>query len=138
GKDAIEKIGADSKLMPGDPFWDFSDAFPDDDSFNTAGWVTLLHRDQSLPLYLQDADKLHLLRDIPEYKPIYVRMNASFANETETLDQFEQRIKELISTNKPKNIVVDFRFNRGGDYTEVLPIVRLLANAISADGRLYL
>jgi len=138
GKDAMENLGADNQLMSGDPFWDFSHAFPDNESFNTEGWVTLLHRDQALPLYLQDTDKLHLLRDLPEHEAIYVRMNASFANETETLDQFEQRIVELLSTNKPNDIVVDFRFNRGGDYTKVLPIVRLLANAIPAEGRLYL
>ncbi|WP_250462331.1 hypothetical protein [Microbulbifer litoralis] len=132
------KLSADKEIMPGDPFWDFLNAFPDDDSFKTEEWVSLLHRDQALPLYLQESTRLHLLRELPEYDAIYVRMNASFADKSESLEQFEKRILEAISQNEPGNIIVDFRFNRGGDYTKVLPIVRSLSNATPENGRLYL
>ena len=138
GSASTQQLTADTELMPGDPFWDFRNAFPDDESFDTSGWVSLLHRDEALPLYLQESDKLHLLRDIPGHGAIYLRMNASFADKGQSLDQFEQRILDLAAGQKPTYFIVDFRYNRGGDYTKVLSIVKSVSSAVPADGRLYL
>ncbi|WP_078085461.1 hypothetical protein [Microbulbifer mangrovi] len=138
GNEASIELAADENTMPGDPFWDFRNIFPDDEHFNTEGWVSLLHRDQELPLYLQETEKLHILRKVPGRDAVYVRMNASFADKSESLDQFEQRITNLVDAEQPNNIIVDFRYNRGGDYTKVLPIVRTLSDAVPPEGRLYL
>ena len=138
GEEFEDILSAQAEPMPGDPFWDFLDAFPDDEHFNTKGWVSLLHKEQSLPLYLQQTDKLHLLSNLPEHMAVYVRMNASFADKLETLEEFEQRILDEINQSQPKNIIVDFRHNRGGDYTSVLSLVKALANSVPTDGQLYL
>lgn len=131
-------LSADTEPMPGDPFWDFLDAFPGDAHFATKGWVTLLRPDQSLPIYLQETERVYLLRDLAEYRAIYVRMNGSINDDNETVKQFTQRVLTQVDQSQPRNIVVDFRYNRGGDYTTVLPLVRGLSKALSSDGKLYL
>jgi len=138
GNKQVIMLKADAELMPGDPFWDFLDAFPDNTSFDTEGWTSLLHKDQRLPLYLQETEKLHLLRKIPEHKAIYVRMNASFSDKFDEIDDLERRALEAISQSQAKNIVVDFRHNRGGDYTKVLPLVKALSGVVENDGQIYL
>lgn len=138
GQRSTATLQADEDPMPGDPFWDFRHAFPGNDSFGTAGWETLLSDDQPLPLYLQQSDRLHVVGSLPDFNAVYLRMNASFADSDETLDQLEQRVLDLIDETAADNIIVDFRFNRGGDYTQVLPIVRATAEAVPEQGELYL
>ncbi|WP_231757856.1 hypothetical protein [Microbulbifer elongatus] len=132
------RLRAEADLKPGDPFWEFRNAFPEDEHFETDGWVSALSKTEDLPLYLQETEKLHLLRDMPSHDAIYVRMNASFADKNESLEHFEQRIIDLANADNAKNVIVDFRFNRGGDYTKALPIVRTIADTVPANGRIYL
>lgn len=138
GDKVVSILRADNELMPGDPFWDFLDAFPDNTSFNTKGWVSLLHKDQNLPLYLQESERLHLLRNIPAHNAIYLRMNASFSDKFSTIESIKNDALERISLNQTKNIIVDFRHNRGGDYTKVLPLVEAFSNAVPSEGKIYL
>ncbi|VUD63861.1 hypothetical protein TDB9533_03197 [Thalassocella blandensis] len=138
GLETLVEVTAEDELKSGDPFWDFRHAFPDNTSFDTEGWVSLLNKNQQLPLYLQNSDKLHLLRALPEHSLVYLRMNASFADKGETFEQLQQRLQNLAAEHQTKHFIVDFRFNRGGDYTKVLPIVRATADAVASDGTLYL
>jgi hypothetical protein len=124
--------------LPGDPFWDFRNSFPDDTHFGTEGWRTLLHANEALPLYLQETTAIFLLRDLPEQHSIYVRVNGSIDDHAETLAHFTARTLALAAQRAPRNIIVDFRYNRGGDYTAVLPLVRGLADATPNNGHLYL
>jgi len=138
GNKEVILLKASGEPMSGDPFWDFLDAFPDNTSFDTEGWISLLHKDQHLPLYLQESEKLHLLREIPKFNAIYLRMNASFSDKFDTVSDLESRMLNKISQSQAKNIIVDFRHNRGGDYTKVLPLVRALSEVVENDGQIYL
>lgn len=138
GNQELLTLTADPEPMRGDPFWDFLNSLPGDEHFDTQGWATLLRRDQELPLYQQEPDRLYLLRALPEIDAVYVRMNGSINDESETISQFTQRTMSLVERSDPSNVIVDFRYNRGGDYTSVLPLVRGLSRAIPAEGRLYL
>lgn len=83
---SIIEMSAQEKTMPGDPFWDFLHLFPDNDSFETENWKTLLTNSPSLPLYLKRTDQLHTIFNLPELHAIYVRMNASFDDKVLTID----------------------------------------------------
>ena len=138
GAEETVTLVADAEPLPGDPFWDFRNALPGDTHFRTEGWVTLLRPEQQLPLYLQETNKLYLLRDLPEQRAVYVRMNGSIDDEGESVAAFTQRALSGVSRSSPQNIIVDFRYNRGGDYTQVLPLVKGLSRAVPPNGRLYL
>lgn len=131
-------ITASEETMPGDPFWDFLDSFPNNSSFGTEGWVTLLTQGQSLPLYLQQTEQLHSFHLLSDYSALYMRMNASFDDEDISINELISRAVEGIDSVGLKNAVVDFRFNRGGDYTKVLPLVKVLSKSIPDDGQIYL
>ncbi|WP_298303852.1 hypothetical protein [uncultured Erythrobacter sp.] len=131
-------LEADPVEMPGDPFWDFLDAFPEDSSFETDGWVNLLTADQPLPLYLQEAERTLFAKALPAEQAVYLRVNGSFDDKDETISHFGNRVLEMIAEANAQNIIVDFRYNRGGDYTQLLPLVSDLSEAVPSDGRLYL
>lgn len=138
GQEMRSSVTASASSMPSDPFWDFRDAFPDNTSFDTEGWLTLLHKGTDLPLYLQKSDQYHLLHSLPSQNAVYLRMNASFADRTETLDELQQRLERMLAEEAPNNLIVDFRYNRGGDYTKVLPIVKAVVAGVPENGRLFL
>ena len=138
GTKEVVMLKAVNEPMPGDPFWDFLDSFPENTSFNTEGWISLLRKGQNLPLYLQESEKLHLLRQMPKHRAVYLRMNASFSDEFDQLDDLERKALEQISNYQLENIIVDFRHNRGGDYTEALPLVKSLSEAAGKGGHIYL
>ncbi len=138
GEHEVIAIPADSEAMPGDPFWDFLDAFPSNKSFQTEGWKTLLSSDQPLPLYLQQAERILFAKNLPNDNAIYIRLNGSFNDDRETLTEFRERVLSTIDEAAPCNIIVDFRYNRGGDYTKVLPLVRDISQSVPPEGRLYL
>jgi hypothetical protein len=138
GEEETTMLVADAEALPGDAFWDFLNAFPGDTHFQTDGWLPLLRRNQGLPVYLQEPDRLFLLRPLPEHRAVYLRLNGSVNDDNETLAAFTRRVLAEVSQSEPANIIVDFRYNRGGDYTMVLPLVEGLARALSENGRLYL
>jgi hypothetical protein len=131
-------LTADLEPTPGAPFSDFRDSLPGDTRYGTEGWTTPLNPDQDLPLYQQEPQRLFLIREALEHDAIYLRMNGSLDDHeaNETVRQFTERA--LAAVRQHRNIIVDFRYNRGGDYTTVLPLVRGVADAVPADGRLYL
>lgn len=135
---SVIKMSAQEKMMPSDPFWDFLHLFPDDDSFNTENWKTLLTNSPSLPLYLQQTEQLHAIFNLPDLHSIYVRMNASFDDKKLTIDELITKSIGMMQTETSKNIIVDFRFNRGGNYTTVLPLVETLSKLVPKQGKLYL
>lgn len=137
GNSHTHLLVAEDELAEGDPFWDFRHQFPGNESFGTAGWVTLLNEKNPLPLYLRHTQTLHLLEYLPTEHAMYLRMNGSLPDHNETLDELAARIDTVINTHAPEHFIVDFRFNRGGDYTQVLPIVKTIAGAVAADGKLY-
>ena len=137
GAEEYVTLAADLEPLPGDPFWDFLNAFPGDTHFETDGWATLLRADQTLPLYLQEPRRFFLARALPEQSAVYLRMNSSANDEGETVAQFTTRALALVRERAPRNIIVDFRYNRGGGYDLVLPLVEGVASALPANGRVY-
>ena len=131
------QLSKSEALMSGDPFWDFLDAFPDNQSFNTKEWTTLLSEEDPLPLYLQNAKTLFFVSPLVEANAVYLRMNASFDTREESVAQFEQRVLNTINEHAAQFFIVDFRFNRGGDYTKVLPLVESLSRRLPENGHLY-
>lgn len=78
-------------------------------------------------MYLQGSENLLLLRDLPEHQAVYIRMNGSVNDREETVAQFTDRVAAQIRRDPRRYTIVDFRFNRGGDYTLVMPLVRAIA-----------
>jgi hypothetical protein len=138
GGESLTSLKADPEVLPGDAFWEWENQLPGDQSFKTGGWKTLLTTNVPLPLYLQESQKLFLLRDLPEHDAVYVRMNGSINDDNMPISRFVEQSLALIRNSHRKNVIVDFRFNWGGGYEGTIKFTRNVPKYLPADGRIYL
>jgi hypothetical protein len=138
GAESFVSLKADPDVLPGDAFWEWENQLPGDQSFKTNGWKTLLTTDPPLPLYLQESQKLFLLRDLPQHDAVYVRMNGSINDDNMPIGRFGEESLTLIRNSHRTNAIVDFRFNWGGGYEGTVKFTRNLPNYMPPNGRIYL
>lgn len=76
------------------------------------------------PLDLRNEDQAHWFRYVPDKKVLYVQMKDVLDGKDETLKQFWARVFAEADAKKPDKLVVDIRFNGGGNNTLIRPIIR--------------
>lgn len=91
------------------------------------------------PLYLRNRELAHWFEYLPEKKLLYVQMKDVLNAKDETLEQFWARVFAEADDKKPDKLVLDLRYNGGGDNTLVKPIIRgiIQHTGIDREGRLY-
>tara|TARA_R110000868_G_scaffold304437_3_gene564985 strand:- start:5776 stop:7476 length:1701 start_codon:yes stop_codon:yes gene_type:complete len=80
------------------------------------GWVSM--NDKStfpLPLYLKYPKKAHWFEYVPETGILYAQLNEIRNSETATLKEFGEQLKLISSNNNVSAIILDLRFNNGGN-----------------------
>ena len=93
------------------------------------------------PPYLRDVNEAFWLELMPDTGTLYVRYNAvrSQTQSGETMTEFAARIEALIDSASPVRLVIDLRFNDGGDNTTYEPFLAMLETtaAINQRGKLF-
>src|SRR5690606_15833078 len=79
--------------------------------FDTTNWIHL-REDNSL-LYLSKPNKPGFFTKIDTLKALYISVNTSTK-----IKGFTKEIVQEIRTNDYQNIIIDFRLNGGGNYTQ--------------------
>ena len=138
GTNTKVRLASDEAISPGDPFRDWRHALPGDTHDGTEGWSTLLSPSQALPLYQQEATQSLWLHDLKANDALYVRVNGSANAKTETLAKFSERVTTAMGRDHRPNVILDLRYDFGGDYTLSLPLVKGIANALSSGGHIYM
>ncbi|HEX8640413.1 MAG TPA: hypothetical protein VF704_04575 [Allosphingosinicella sp.] len=92
-----------------------------------------LVRTGALPLYLEDADQPLRLRRVPELDAAYIQLKSTSG---EGLRPFLARTLAELRADPPRNIILDLRFNLGGDLTLSRDFARALPG-LAQGGRLY-
>lgn len=90
------------------------------------------------PLFLRSMAQNHWELPLPEHDAVYVQVNQMRPDSGETLPQFGRRLREVLSTVRAKNLIVDVRHNNGGDtysYTELLRTI--IGFSSDSDRRVY-
>ncbi len=67
------------------------------------------------PLYLQDGAKVFRVVRLPELDALFVQMRVHFDFDGETVADFRRRVDEELEAQRPRNLIVDLRFDTGGD-----------------------
>ena len=103
-------------------------------------WVHVLDaRSGALPLYLRQPDRPYWRATAPGTGALYVQINRTMnAPEGQTLGGFLRDTLEEVETTKPRAVVVDLRFNGGGDYTLTADFSRSLPGALGPQGRIFI
>jgi hypothetical protein len=91
--------------------------------------VSALSNDAArLPLYLQNTERQYWSQYLPNGRLFYIQFNrATNAPTGESLDEFGKRALAELQSGAVDKIVVDLRFNTGGDLTIGRPFIERLA-----------
>jgi tetratricopeptide (TPR) repeat protein len=104
-----------------------------------SGWVTFASKLADPPLYVRHMDEAQWFEYLPEHKTVYFQFNKVHNGRKETLDQFAARLMKFIDENEVEKLVIDMRWNNGGDTSlSHQLLLELVANRkINQRGRLF-
>jgi hypothetical protein len=105
------------------------------DTETAHGWRTAIDPART-PLYLADADTLYRASALPELQALYIQFRANWDENGQYIKPFAQSLLSQIESSQPENVVLDLRFDVGGD----IDVTRALMKAIAERtfGRVYL
>lgn len=104
---------------PEEAWWFLSPAHP-----ATQGWTHVLGG-RPLPVVLQGAASSYRLLSC-DGGALYFQFNRAQDGDGETLDAFGKRLLAQVSTAAPAKLIVDVRFNTGGDATKAHQFLKVL------------
>lgn len=125
-------------------------ANPDDVRAFPADWLIPARKDKEpddwrafldpaspdLPLYLQEPDKVFFARALPN-DSYYIQLRQNYDAPDQKIKPFLKDALDEISALGSSTIILDFRFNGGGDYTTTAKAMWALPGLIPEDGRIY-
>ena len=100
-----------------------------------AGWRTLLRVDLA-PWSLRDFSSPFRRRDAPDLDAIVIQLHANVDVGGESIAQFLEASDAERARAHRKNVVLDMRFNGGGNLQLTRPFVASLPSRVPADGRI--
>jgi tetratricopeptide (TPR) repeat protein len=121
GATRTEVIAADAEQ----PAWKLREAFPYPD-----GWTFLPEsRDEPVPLYLRNAATHYWFQYLHEERTVYFQFNKVRDAPGESLAAFSERLFGFVDNHDVEKLVVDMRWNDGGNTTLELPLLhRIVGN----------
>ena len=139
GRQVTRSLTADPKPTPGYAWADraLSPARPDTLTQNES-WLHLLDKQAHLPIYLQHVDAPYwnvYLEDIPA---LYVQINTMRDVGARPVEAYLSDLLRQIAGAHPRHMIVDFRFDSGGDYTLYADFSKKLPRLLPRDGKLFL
>lgn len=99
--------------QPTEAWWDLAPTHPG----RGAAWQSVLASDTAhLPLYLRAPQQFYWARYLPKSHLLYVQYNRAGNMPTgESFAAFGRRVLAVLTAQKPRKVVVDVRFNTGGN-----------------------
>jgi len=88
------------------------------------------------PLYLQEPDAWFRMIDLPDLEALYVQFRSNFDEGDEKIAPFVAAVSKRLKSSPPKNLILDLRFDTGGDNTQNRDLMREIAQRVP--GRIYL
>jgi hypothetical protein len=116
----------DADLPPaaeGARLW-FPEAMP-----NERGWRAALAVD-ALPLYLRDGNLPFRVEPIDALRALYVQFRSNEDEDGVSIKDFAAGVATTIESAKPENLMIDLRFDVGGNLLTTLDFMRNVANRV--------
>lgn len=99
-------------------------------------WARLAADEDRTPLFLR-GDNTFRMADLPGIGGLYVQFRANDTRHGEVIEDFVRRVSRRIGKERPEVVVIDQRFNGGGDYTKTRTLMTSLPGKIADGGRIY-
>jgi hypothetical protein len=104
----------------------------------TEGFTYVHDRLKEPPLYLRDTQKVLRMEHVPERKLVYFWFGAIADADDATLEEFSERMLAFIRDHGVENLVIDMRFNGGGNTGLIKPLVEgLIKSDVNRRGHLW-
>ena len=104
-------------------------------------WVTVFQNSPGpLPLYLKDRRTNYWFETLPgQPKTLYFQFNLVVNSQPETLAQFTDRLFKYIDDNEIEKLIIDMRWNNGGNTLLLQPLINGLIrhDKINRTGKLF-
>lgn len=99
------------------------------------GWRTAIDGGDE-PLYLKDADEPFRLTALPAMNASYLQFRTNYDLNGYSIRAFAGKVQEKLAAHHSRNLIVDLRFDTGGDISRTAALMRELRNYVT--GRIYL
>jgi hypothetical protein len=106
-------------------WWALAPSYPQPDR----DFVSALPVERS-PRYLRNVAKSYWFERVPGDDVVYVQINRAQAMSSDPMPDFIARLRREVEGHRPRALIVDDRFNTGGDLTITAPLVEQLAPAL--------
>lgn len=107
---------------------------------NPATWINVTQTlSAPTPLYLKNPAALYWFEYLPDSKTVYFAFNSVRNDEKESLAAFSERLFRFVNDNAVEKLVIDLRWNNGGNTMLLNPLVQgLIKNEkINRRGKLF-
>lgn len=142
GTEVEETLSAGNpEAPPRKNYWPVRDLSPvpiiSNNTGNNAGWPHVLNR-RRVPVYLSRPDQAYWHETSEESRLLYLQINRIKNSWPEPLETYLDSVLGEITAKGIKTVVVDLRFNRGGNYLLAADFTRRLAETVPPDGRIFI
>ena len=79
------------------------------------------------PLYLQQPERLFRTAELPAMAALYVQFRDNSGSDDEPIDRFVATVADRLANAPPHNLILDLRFDTGGDNTRNRALMRTIA-----------
>jgi tetratricopeptide (TPR) repeat protein len=92
-----------------------------------------------IPLYLRNMDKFYWFEYLPESRTVYFQYNRVLPDAKEPFDEFVTRLFAFVEQHDVDKLVIDLRWNNGGNTYLLPPLIHALVSAakINREGKLF-
>ncbi len=101
-------------------------------------WRALVSDDADLPLSLRDFNGTFRRAWIDHGCTLFIQLKAIADTDKEHISDFLSSATDEMRAHPPGNIILDMRFNTGGDYTKAARFASHLPDFVPPSGRIYL
>jgi tetratricopeptide (TPR) repeat protein len=103
-------------------------------------WISVRDTKGDQPLYLKNRSKPYWFEYLPDQKAVYFQYNSVRNDPTENTQKFADRLFEFIDKNEVERLIVDARWNGGGNSFLNRPIVNGIIGCkkINHAGKLFI
>ena len=104
----------------------------------SSNWQALVSDDADLPLSLRDFNAAFRREWIDHGCTLFIQLKAIADVGTQRIGDFFNTTTDEMRAHPPCNIILDLRFNSGGDYTKAARFASRLPDFVLPGGRIYL
>ena len=116
-------------------YWPVRDLSPVPTATDGPGWSYAL---DVAPLYLSRLDENYWHAYVDDGRVLFLQLNRMRDQGRQRLAEHLGGVIDMVRRRGTKFVVVDLRYNRGGDYTQAADFSRRLVDALPPDGRIFI